>query len=85
MTPYTYRYPFNSAAAAGGGGDNTLDDAYEPLEPRRRSLKGKMKIKALRAESEGGATASTGEGSTHSVKSEDSKGGRRFSWGRPTG
>ena len=83
----TPRFPFNSVAGGsgdGGGGDSTLDNdgAYE--QPRRPSLK--AKIKALKAASEAGASATASTGSGHSVMSEASEGkgkrGRRFGWGR---
>ena len=69
----------------GGGGDSTLDNdgAYEAPEPRRPSLK--AKIKALKAASEAGASATASIGSGHAVMSEASEGkrkrGRRFGWG----
>lgn len=65
------------------GGDDADPDAYEAPQPRKRLFK--AKVRALKAESEAGATASIG--SAQSVRSEASEGGgkrgRRFSWRGP--
>eukprot|EP00752_Nemacystus_decipiens_P015601 g13924.t1 len=74
------------ATGGGGGGENPLvnEDAYQVSEPRRRSLK--AKLKAVKAVSETGASATASIGSAPSVVSEagevKAKRGRRFDWRR---